>query len=489
MWTRRAFSAGLLSAAARAAQKRPNILLIVSEDNGPHFGCYGDKTVPTPHVDRLAAEGTRFDNAYVTQAVCSPSRSSILTGLYPHQNGQIGLATHAYTMVRDWPALPNLLKRAGYRTGLLGKLHVNPESAFAFDFKWRDPESISFAKRDVARTADVAREFIEAGDGPFFLMVCYADAHLPFLAQQAGLPERPLTASDVRTFPAVGCDSPRLRERVANYYNCISRLDTGIGMLLDRLHATGRADDTLIAYVGDHGAQFSRGKITSYEFALRVPLIFHWPGEVRAGRTSRGLVSTIDLMPALLEAAGAEIPELPGRSLLPLAKGGGRWRDHVVCEWNTSQPKPGAFFPQRTIRDARYKLILNLQPGQRNPTERYYTEQILVQTGSNQQEIDAAPEAVRRGYATWRNPPRLELYDLQTDPYEWTNLADRGEHAAVRERLLARLIRWQRETADPLSDPEKLARLAAEETEAGRHPQGARRPGFAWRYPEYLYAR
>ncbi len=115
---------------------RPNILLIISEDMGQELGCYGDRYVRTPNLDRLAASGVRFLNAYITQAGCSQSRSSILTGLYPHQNGQIGLATWGFRMYReDTPNIPRSLKAAGYRTGRIGKLHVNPESAFPYDME------------------------------------------------------------------------------------------------------------------------------------------------------------------------------------------------------------------------------------------------------------------------------------------------------------------------------------------------------------------
>ncbi|MEN8716103.1 MAG: sulfatase-like hydrolase/transferase, partial [Verrucomicrobiales bacterium] len=121
---------------ANAASERPNILLIVSEDNGPELGCYGEPSVQTPVLDELAAEGIRFDRAYVPQAGCSQSRAALLTGLYPHQNGQIGLATWKFRMYDDkTPNLVRCLKGAGYRTGIIGKLHINPESAFPFDFK------------------------------------------------------------------------------------------------------------------------------------------------------------------------------------------------------------------------------------------------------------------------------------------------------------------------------------------------------------------
>ena len=113
---------------------RPNILLIVSEDNGPELGCYGDPYVRTPVLDQLAKDGVRFHNAYVPQAGCSQSRAAFLTGLFPHQNGQIGLASWKFRMYReDTPNMVRSLKQSGYRTGLIGKLHVNPASAFPLD--------------------------------------------------------------------------------------------------------------------------------------------------------------------------------------------------------------------------------------------------------------------------------------------------------------------------------------------------------------------
>lgn len=474
------------------AAETPNVLLIVSEDNGVQFGCYGDRTAPTPHVDRLAAHGVRFENAFVTQAVCSPSRSTILTGLYPHQNGQLGLATHRFTMWKKWPTLPNLLKEAGYRTGRIGKLHVLPEDAFDFDWEWSDAQALSFAHRDVARTAEAAGEFIRREARPFFLMVNYADAHLPFLRQEFGVPENPLTAKDVKTLPAVGVDTPRLREHTANYYNCISRLDTGIGLLLEELRASGKAEKTLVIYVGDHGPQFARGKVTSYELGLRVPLIVHWPGRSEAGGVRKELVSTIDLVPTILAAAGAEIPEnLPGRSLLPLVEGKSpAWREYVFCEWNVSHsnPTPSIMSPQRSVRDARYKLILNLLPDQRNEAEYYYTNQILVQTGPTQAEIDAADETVRAGYRTWRESLPAELYDLENDPYEFTNLIERREYVEIRMRLLKALQDWRKATDDPLLDEKKLKQLWREVVEKQEQVKaGTDRRDLVWRYPQYLY--
>ena len=149
---------------------KPNILMIVSEDNGPEIGVYGDPYARTPVLDAFAEKGVRFDRAYVAQAGCSPSRGAFLTGLYPHQNGQIGLATWRYRMYDDdQPNVVTMLQAAGYRTGILGKLHVNPESAFPFDFVAINESN--FARKNLGDYAAKAGEFFSAGDAPFFLSV------------------------------------------------------------------------------------------------------------------------------------------------------------------------------------------------------------------------------------------------------------------------------------------------------------------------------
>ena len=154
-------SASVVSLQAAA----PNVLLIVSEDNGPELGCYGDPYARTPNLDKLASEGVRFNRAFVPQAGCSQSRASFLTGLYPHQHGLIGLATWGFRLYRDdTPNLPRSLKAAGYRTGILGKLHVNPESAFPFDF--HEITGANFNRKQLGEYARHAESFIAASDTP-----------------------------------------------------------------------------------------------------------------------------------------------------------------------------------------------------------------------------------------------------------------------------------------------------------------------------------
>lgn len=450
------------------AAERPNVLLIVSEDNGPELGCYGDPYARTPNLDRLANEGVRFENAFVPYSVCSPSRAVFLTGLYPHQNGQIGLATHKFAMYEDdTPNVVTRLKAAGYRTGLIGKLHVNPESAFPFDY--RAIPGANFQRKQTVDeyAAAAATFFAEATGTPFFLSVNFPDAHLPFLRQANGRPSNPLSADDVHPMSWVGADSPRLREQVANYYNCLERLDTGVGLLLKSLANAGHTDDTIVIYFGDHGAQFPRGKGTVYEGGLRIPLIVRWPGRAKPTTIRTELVSTVDLLPTILASIGIEVPsELPGRVLQPLLQGEPfvPWRRYSFALTTGSFPR--ACFVQHSIRDQRFKLISSPRPGTENLDAGTYLDeqhQHFVISGATAEEQAAAPQHVRQAFARWSRPPRYELYDLQVDPNEWHNLAGSTEHSATLNRLTTALRDWQLQTRDPFIEQKHVDTYVAEQ--------------------------
>lgn len=444
---------------------RPNILLIVSEDNGQELGCYGDKYVRTPMLDKLASEGVRFHNAYVPQAGCSQSRAAYFTGLYPHQNGQIGLATWKYHLYReDTPNMVRSLKDAGYRTGLIGKLHVNPSSSFPFDF--RKVKTSNFARKDLEGYAKAASEFISAGDEPFFLSVNYPDAHRPFLKRVKGLPADPLVGDEVKALPYFGIDTPELREETANYYNCMNRLDTLIGELLAELESSGKEKNTLVIYIGDHGADLLRGKRTSYEGGVRVPMIVKWPGKIIPSEQN-ALVSTLDLFPTLLEVTRLEpISSLAGRSLTPLFGNNSRvpqhtgqfeWRRYLFTEYHLHSAHN--FFPQRTVRNERFKLIENLLPNSVNPGYRFTMERFFE---GLQTKVDASEPLIRNAYERMRRPPRFELYDLESDPFEFENLADVEKYSEHFRELKQVLLKWRQDTNDPLLDEKNLMQLKAE---------------------------
>ena len=190
---------------------------------------------------------------------------------------------------------------------------------------------------------------------------------LAVLVQAGGLPEKPLEAEDVQPLAYMGLDIPELRKDTANYYNCMSRLDSPIGELLAVLRASGKNENTLIAYIGDHGADMLRGKRTSYEGGVRIPMFLHWGPKWASGSVREELASTIDLFPTFIEAAGAEpVPGLPGRSLLPVANGKAKeWRRYLYTEYHAHSAHN--YYPQRTVRGERFKLIWKLIPNQSNP--------------------------------------------------------------------------------------------------------------------------
>ena len=441
----------------------PNILFIVSEDNGPEIGCYG-APVKTPYLDNLAKEGTLFRNAYVPQAGCSQSRAAFLTGLYPHQNGQIGLATWKYAMFSE--KTPNLVKtlgKAGYRTGNIGKLHVNPEKAFPFDFK--AIPSANFSRKGMPAYASNAKKFIKSSKRPFYLQVNYPDAHRPFIKSVDGLPAKPLTGQDVDAIPFMGINHPELRQQSADYYNCMMRLDSYIGDLLRVLDESGKAKNTMVVYIGDHGADVMRGKRTSYEGGVRIPMIIRWSG-AKSGQDRKELVSTLDLFPTFCEIAGVKSPRsLVGRSLKPIVDGGSpKWREYLFTEYHLhSNHNP---WPQRTVRDDRYKLIFNPLAGEVNPGYAFTMGKKFFATPEEELLSVATPQ-VRKAYQLMKKPPLYELYDLRTDPFEFKNLADDPVHAKTRDRLLGKLEDWQEETGDALKDPAVARRLFALIMEAG----------------------
>ena len=468
---------------------RPNVLLIVSEDNGPELGCYGDPYVKTPRLDRLAEEGVRFENAFVPYSVCSPSRACFLTGLHPHQNGQIGLATHKYQMYREFPNVFTLLKANGYRTGLIGKLHVNPASAFPVDYRAIPGANFGKNQRSIEKYADKANEFFTQSDEPFFLSINYSDAHFPLHRQDHGQPEKPLDGQDVKPLPWVGADSPRLRQFTANYYNCMMRLDAGVDLLLQKLDETGKLNNTLIIYIGDHGAQFSRGKVSVYESGLRIPFIVNWPGRILQGTVSKKLVSTIDILPTILSATGAAGPQtykLPGRNLTPLLQGDENipWRKYITAQTNGSAPV--IYYQQFSIRDERWKLIYNpIRMTNRCATAYKTQHNAHFAAGTNKEEIAASSRQIQQVYKTFENPPEYEFYDLKNDPYEFNNLADDAKYKDKKEALIAAFKNWQTETNDPHGDPEKVRQLADEhEKMLNYNYRGDKK--FKWGYLDYF---
>ncbi|MCP5115285.1 MAG: sulfatase, partial [bacterium] len=296
---------------------KPNVVLVVTDNQGRDAGCYGNTVIQTPNLDRLASEGVVMNNAFCTTASCSPSRAVILTGQYAHANGMYGLE-HAYHHFRSFDhvrSLPVLLSQAGYRTGRVGKLHVSPEKVFRFD------EAIEANSRNPVEMAERSRDFIAAGSRqPFFLYFCPYDPHrdrpfstFPEPNRFANRPEgypgvTPVTYDpDSLEVPAFLTDTPECRAELAEYYQSISRVDQGLGRLLGVLKEAGKYDNTLIIFLSDNGSAFPGSLATLYEPGMHLPCVVCSPEQGRRGVSSDALINWADIAPTIADFAGLNL--------------------------------------------------------------------------------------------------------------------------------------------------------------------------------------
>jgi N-sulfoglucosamine sulfohydrolase len=430
-----------------AAAARRNVLLLIADDQGLDAGCYGTK-IETPHIDALARRGTRFTQAFAAVSSCSPSRSVIYTGLYSHTNGIYGLAhdVHNQSLLDGIETLPQLLRRAGYATALVGKKHVRPDSAFAYDAELAPEKS---GIRDVAFMADEALRFIRGVDKPFFVTVAYSDPHrapIDYGNNRSWPRVEPVRYDPKRVpLPSHLPDLPEVREDLSEYYQSVSRLDSGIGLLLNGLRAAGRAEDTLIIYLSDNGRPFPGAKTNLYDPGLHLPLIVHAPG-AGGNAVNDAMVSFIDIAPTILEWANAPAPAraLPGRSLLPLLgrKAATGW-DRVFASHDFHEINQ--YYPMRSVRTRQHSYILNIA----HPLD--YPIAGDVADSPSWKAISARPEIRlgRRTQSAYLKRPAEELYDLRQDPEELVNLVTEPALASVLAELRRQLFEFRRDTHDP----------------------------------------
>ncbi len=447
-------------------EERPNILFIVSEDNSDHLGCYGEQRVHTPYLDGLATGGIRYTRAYVPYSVCSPSRAAFLTGLYTRQTGHIGLATHRFSMYRDFKTIPAHFQQAGYYTGFLGKTHINPERLVEDYVDHRAIKSANFGKiisiETYAAEAGLVMRNAAERKKPFLLIINYADAHRRFIRESKhGFPTR-LVDEEIAPFPWIGSDTPNLREELRDYFNCMNRLDEGIGMVLDKLDETGNRENTLVIYISDHGADFPRGKGSIYENGTRIPMIVNYPTSFPKGKVESGMVSTIDILPTMLRAARLPVPKnLPGFALQDIDSGKVSPRKYI--QTFTTGSSPNLLYMQFGIRDERYKLVFNPARDLNRLAESRYTNSRLP----TDQQVQS-----------FLYPPEFELFDLRIDPHEWKNLVDSGDHQMIKQRLLKAMQEFQQAIKDPFASSENIATFIAEQKEHLHKPY--KNPSFRW---------
>ena len=457
---------GLLAVASAAAAEPPNVLVVLVDDMGwPAPACYGNRHVATPHMDRLAAEGMRFTQAYA-ESVCSPTRAALLSGRWPARTGMTKVVNDkAWPHARmatpparkrlppEWPTLPKMLREAGYVTGLAGKWHVGDGyaagplrrrrgaehfDAYGFDEVAETNEGKAADKaadKAVGALTDDAIGFLtrHRDDKPWFFLLSHFTVHTPLR-----VPEDAVARQVAKGYPktATPWADPR-QAPTADYLAMLDVLDRSVGRLLDALDETGQADDTLLVFVSDNGgltrmadnAPLRLGKGAPYEGGIRVPMLVRWPGRVAAGSRCDEPVHVIDLYPTLREAAGGRTPRdrpLDGVSLLPVLAGSDRLpRDTLF--WHMPHYAPSyARTPCAVVRAGDWKLV-------------HHFGDWLEPSG---------PAANNRTWGTLHPQPKTELFHLVDDPGETRDLADR--HPERVRDLRARLDAWLTDTGAAL---------------------------------------
>jgi len=479
-----------------AAAER-NIIFFITDDEGRTLGCYGDSVAVTPNVDRLAADGTLFLNAYATTASCSASRSVVMSGLHNHKNGQYGHQHHFHKFASFHNvvslSLPRVLANAGYRTAHIGKYHVAPEPVYHFE------TYLKGNGRSTVQMAEQCRAFLTDTEDsrPFFLYLGTTDPHRgggkdrnstralkpdlfgnkPNRGAYPGVKEVFYKPTEVPV-PAFLPDTPETREELAQYYQSCARIDQGLGRLVEILKGAGLYDKTLIVFTSDHGMAFSGGKTTVYEPGLRVPFVVRNPYERRRGVKSEALISHIDITPSLLDFAGGLDPvrngpkawrdpdafwNERGEAVKENRSGGHEFRRYHGKSWIPILGQPDGehwntifashlfheiqmYYPMRVVRDDHYKLIWNIASGLPYP---FASDLWAASSWQAQYRKGMDAPYGQKTVGEYIHRPAFELYDIVRDPNEVRNLAADPAYCETLLLYQEQLKTFQKEMDDP----------------------------------------
>lgn len=437
-----------------------NILLITADDmDGNTPGSFGGPEDATPHLDRLAAEGMIFHRGHVPAAVCQPSRSALMTGLWPHRNGAEG-----FEPINDGiGVITDQLKDAGYTVGILGKVgHIQPVERFGWDMA-ADMRQLGLGRNPEAYGSR-AEEFITgaAREGrPWFLMANAHDPHRPFHGSEQERefwsdqerseypePSKVFSAGEVDV-PNFLPDLPGVRTEYAEYLSSSRRCDDVVGAVLAALERTGATEETLVIFMSDNGMAFPFAKANCYLRSTLTPLIIRWPGVTTPGTSNDdAFVNMLDLFPTFCDAAGVPVPEgIDGKSLTPLLAGREeQGRDEVFTVFHETSVKQR--FEMRCVQDARYGFIWN---GWADGAMQYRAENMWGLSWPAMLQAAENDEAIRQRVSFYVTRAPEELYDLSVDPGCLNNLAEDPALAPILVTKRNTLAAWMTSTGDPLA--------------------------------------
>ncbi|GAB1599169.1 N-sulphoglucosamine sulphohydrolase-like [Argonauta hians] len=464
-----------------------NVLVIVGDDAGFESQIYNNPVCKTPNLNQLAKRSVVFNRAYSSVSSCSPSRSTILTGLPQHQNGMYGLhhKIHHFNSFDKVKSLPLILHQANITTGIIGKKHVGPDYVYPFDYsKTEENESILQVGRNITRIKELVRQFLkETGSKPFLLYIGFHDPHrcghthpqFGAFCEKFGdgitngsgiIPDwKPIhyDPEDV-IVPYFMPDTPKSRADIAAQYTTISRLDQGIGIVMKELTDAGHLDDTLVLYTSDNGIPFPNGRTNLYDPGVAEPFLISSPlNPQKWGQRSDTLVSLLDIVPTILDWFQIHYPhyklfnnhvKLTGNSLLPLL--------HVQPEtYINHHPKEVTavysshnlhevtmYYPMRSVRTTNYRLIHNLNYKMPYPIDQdfYLSATFLDLLNRTRSKL---PTGWSKTLHQYYYRDQWELYDLQNDTAELVNVAYKPEYEPTLKYLKNLLHHWQNITDDP----------------------------------------
>ena len=457
---------GVVGTSTAYAAEKPNVLIIMADDcTHTDLPLYGGQNAKTPNLDALAAQSLTFNKAYVSSAMCQPCRAELFTGKYPMQNG---CAWNHSASRPDVTSMPHHLKTLGYRVGIAGKVHVKPDSVFPFD---RVPGFDPSCVRDPTKAHDLAgvTEFMDSSQ-PFCLVVALVEPHVPWVMGDASqYPPKKLK------LPPNIADTPRTREDFGRYLAEITYMDGQVGELLATLDSSGKANDTLVLFTSEQGAQFPGGKWTNWDTGLHTALIARWPGKIESGRRTDALVQYCDVLPTLLDIAGTNpsTGDFGGHSFKAVLDGATHSDRKYVYGVHNNLPE-GPAYPIRTITDGEFRYIRNL-----TPDELYIEKHVMGINGKGN---------LNNAYwgswtwATETNPdvynlvkrymlrPSEQFYHTAKDTYEMNNLTADPSLTERKHQLSAELEKWLASQGDPGIEQDTLESLEA--SRKGQHRFG-----------------
>lgn len=429
---------------------RPNIVIIMADDlDSRQISCYGGQNLKTTNIDALAKGGLKFTNIYTSEAMCVPTRASLFTGLYPARHG----AFQNHKSVNDTlKSVGHYLTDLGYRVGLTGKDHVTkPKSVFPFDIiNGFEPECVS--PTDDYQLEDV-KKYIQKDQKPYCLFVMSINPHAPW------------TVGDTTEFdpaklqlPREWVDTPMTRRQYVKYLAEVRRLDQQVGDITKLLTETGQDKNTIVIFLGEQGAQFPGGKWNLWDAGQKSSMLIKWPDRVKPSSVTDAIVQYEDITPTLIDiAGGASISGLDGKSFLPVVLGKSKMARQYAYGIHNNIPA-GDAYPIRSIRDYRYKLILNL-----SSEKPYFNKALMNGEGKNKKTVWSSwlikantNEDAKRLTDRFINRPPVEFYDTLKDPSEFDNLADDPVYQDKIKEMKKELSAWMKEQKDAGAEMDKV---------------------------------